>query len=81
MRYKSLARSQWLLTSFTLYFEVDIFLFHGSVFNYFRIAVMADSTSSLSHLYSELKKNHDEAYFMIDEAIKLEIGGKQSEVC
>jgi hypothetical protein len=42
---------------------------------------MADSTSSWSQLYSELKKNHDEAYFMIDEAIKLEMGGKQNEVC
>lgn len=42
---------------------------------------MADLTSSLSALYAELKKNHDEAYFVIDKAIKLEEEGKQSEVC
>jgi hypothetical protein len=42
---------------------------------------MADITSSWSQLYSELKKNHDEAYFMIDEAIRLEMDGKQNEVC
>jgi hypothetical protein len=42
---------------------------------------MADTTSSLSALYAELKKYHDEAYFMIDRAIKLEEEGKQREVC
>lgn len=55
-----------------------IWLFY---FNWSRIAVMADITSSWSQLYSELKKNHDEAYFMIDEAIRLEMDGKQNEVC
>lgn len=42
---------------------------------------MADITSNSSALYAELKKNHDEAYFVIDKAIKLEEEGKQSEVC
>jgi hypothetical protein len=41
---------------------------------------MAGSTGNLFHLYSELKKNHDAAYFVIDEAIKLEMDGRQNEV-
>lgn len=46
-----------------------------------RILVMAHITSSWSALYAELKRNHDEAYFVIDKAIKLEEEGKQSEAC
>jgi len=42
---------------------------------------MADTTSNWSALYVELKRNHDEAYFVIDKAIKFEAAGKQSEVC
>lgn len=42
---------------------------------------MADTRSSWSALYAELKRNHDEAYFVIDKAIKLEAEGKQREVC
>jgi hypothetical protein len=42
---------------------------------------MADRISNLSDIYTELKKNHDEAYFVIDKAIKLEQEGKQNEVC
>jgi len=43
--------------------------------------MMADTTSNSSALYAELKRNHDEAYFVIDKAIKLEEEGKQREVC
>jgi hypothetical protein len=43
--------------------------------------MMAGITNNWSQLYSELKKNHDEAYFVIDEAIRLEEEGKQNEVC
>jgi hypothetical protein len=42
---------------------------------------MAYRTSNWSDTYAELKKNHDEAYFAIDKAIKLEQEGKQNEVC
>jgi hypothetical protein len=50
-------------------------------FNFFRTVVMADKTSNWSDIYAELKKNHDEAYFVIDKAIKLEQEGRQNEVC
>lgn len=50
-------------------------------FNFCRTVVMAHGTSSWSDTYAELKKNHDEAYFLIEKAIKLEQEGKQNEVC
>ncbi|PNF22291.1 hypothetical protein B7P43_G02904 [Cryptotermes secundus] len=40
---------------------------------------MADRTSNWSDMYAEIKKNHDEAYFVIDKAIKLEQEGNQNE--
>ncbi|XP_069696367.1 protein spartin [Periplaneta americana] len=38
-----------------------------------------NSAVAWADLYSVLKKNHDEAFFMIDKAIKLEEEGKQNE--
>ncbi|KAJ4446909.1 hypothetical protein ANN_13610 [Periplaneta americana] len=38
-----------------------------------------NSAAAWADLYSVLKKNHDEAFFMIDKAIKLEEEGKQNE--
>jgi hypothetical protein len=42
---------------------------------------MAHGRSNWSDIYAELKKNHDEAYSMIEKAIELEQEGKQNEVC
>lgn len=56
-------------------------LFVGFVVVSFRIVVMAHRRSNWFDIYAELKKNHDEAYSMIEKAIELEQEGKQNEVC